>query len=145
MGSLKLNTATKFVILIGLISLFSDMTYEAARSITGPFLEILGTNGATVGWVAGFGELIGYGLRLLSGYLADKTKKYWVILILGYSLNLFSVPLLALAGFWQIAVVLMILERVGKAVRTPSRDALLSFATKKMGRGWGYGLHEAMD
>jgi MFS family permease len=142
---MKFDTATKFVVLIGLISLFSDMTYEAARSINGSFLQILGTNGATVGIVAGLGELLGYGLRFISGYIADKTKKYWTILIAGYLLNLFSVPLLALAGFWQLAVILMITERIGKAIRTPARDALLSFGTQKMGRGWGYGLHEAMD
>ena len=145
MKSIKFDTATKFVVLIGLISLFSDMTYEAARSINGSFLQILGTNGATVGWVAGLGELLGYGLRFISGYIADKTKKYWTILIAGYFLNLFSVPLLALAGFWQLAVVLMITERIGKAIRSPARDAILSFGTQKMGRGWGYGLHEAMD
>lgn len=142
---MRIDTATKFVVLIGVISLFSDMTYEAARSINGSFLQLLGTNGATVGWVAGLGELAGYGLRFMSGYIADKTKKYWIILIVGYTLNLFSVPLLAFAGFWQLAVVLMIAERVGKALRTPARDALLSFGTQKMGRGWGYGLHEAMD
>jgi MFS family permease len=141
----KIDTATKFVVLLGLISLFADMTYEAARSINGSFLQILGTNGATVGWVAGLGELLGYGLRFFSGYLADKTKKYWTILIAGYLLNLFSVPLLALAGFWQLAVILMITERIGKALRNPTRDALLSFGSQKMGRGWGYGLHEAMD
>jgi MFS family permease len=143
--SIRSDTATKFVVLIGLISLFSDMTYEAARSINGSFLQLLGTSGATVGWVAGLGELLGYGLRFISGYLADKTKKYWLILIAGYLLNLFSVPLLALAGYWQLAVILMITERIGKALRTPARDALLSFGTQKMGRGWGYGLHEAMD
>jgi MFS family permease len=145
MKNIRIDTATKFVVLIGLVSLFSDMTYEAARSINGSFLQLLGTNGATVGWVAGLGELLGYGLRFISGYITDKTKKYWTILITGYLLNLFSVPLLALAGFWQLAVVLMITERIGKAIRTPARDALLSFGSQKMGRGWGYGLHEAMD
>ncbi len=145
MKKILLNRATKFVILLGLISLFSDMTYEAARSINGSFLQILGTNAITVGWVAGLGELLGYGLRLFSGYLADKTKKYWTILIIGYTLNLISVPLLAFAGYWQLAIFLIIAERVGKALRTPSRDALLSFGTQQMGRGWGYGLHEAMD
>jgi len=145
MKSPGVNTAIRFVILLGLISLFSDMTYEAARGINGPFLKILGASGATVGLVAGLGELIGYGLRFVSGYIADRTKKYWVILITGYALNLFSVPLLALAGYWQIAVLLMMTERIGKAIRTPSRDALLSFGTQQTGRGWGYGLHEAMD
>lgn len=139
------NRALRFVILLGLVSLFSDMTYEAARSINGPFLEVLGANAFTVGLVAGLGELLGYGLRLFSGWIADRTRKYWLIVFTGYALNLFSVPLLALAGYWQVAVILMILERVGKAVRTPSRDALLSFATQQTGRGWGYGLHEAMD
>ncbi len=141
----KFDNAIKFVILLGFVSLFSDMTYEGARGINGPFLLKLGASGTTVGIVAGLGELIGYGLRFFSGYLADKTKKYWTILISGYLLNLFSVPLLALAGYWQIAVLLIIAERVGKALRTPARDAFLSFGTQKIGRGWGYGLHEAMD
>ena len=141
----KINRAVQFIILLGLISLFADMTYEAARSINGSFLQVLGTNGATVGWVAGLGELLGYGLRLISGFLADRTKKYWTLVITGYMINLFSVPLLALAGYWQLAVILMMTERVGKALRSPARDALLSFGTREMGRGWGFGLHEAMD
>lgn len=145
MKHIRFDTALKFVVLLGLVSLFSDMTYEAARSLNGTFLKILGASGSTVGIVAGLGELIGYGLRFFSGYLADRTKKYWTILIAGYVLNLFSVPLLALAGYWEVAVILMIAERTGKALRTPARDALLSFGTQKIGRGWGYGLHEAMD
>lgn len=88
---------------------------------------------------------MGYGLRIISGYFADKTRKYWVITFAGYLLNLISVPLLAFAGFWQLAVALMIAERIGKAIRTPARDAMLSYGTKEMGRGWGFGLHEAMD
>ncbi|MGI6285573.1 MFS transporter [Neomoorella humiferrea] len=137
--------AFKFIILLGIVSLFSDMTYEGARSITGPFLAVLGASGAVVGFVAGLGELLGYGVRLISGYLSDRTGKYWPITILGYILNLFAVPLLALAGNWQLAAILMITERVGKAIRTPARDAMLSHATSEVGRGWGFGLHEAMD
>lgn len=139
------KTAIRFVILLGCVSLFSDMTYEAARSISGPYLNILGVSGATVGWVAGLGELLGYGLRIVSGYFSDKTKKYWTITIIGYLLNLFSGPLLAFAGYWQLAFVLIITERIGKAIRTPARDAMLSYGAKEMGRGWGFGLHEAMD
>ncbi len=142
---MKLKTATAFVVLIGLTSLFSDMTYEAARSINGAYLNILGTSATTVGLVAGLGELLGYGLRIISGYLSDRTQKYWTITIAGYLLNLFSVPLLAFAGYWQLAVLLIILERVGKAIRTPARDAMLSYGAKEMGRGWGFGLHEALD
>ena len=139
------GAALKFVILLGIVSLFADMTYEGARSITGPYLAILGASGTIVGIVAGFGELIGYSLRMVSGYISDKTGKYWTITLLGYGINLLAVPLLALAGRWEIAAVLMITERLGKAIRTPARDAMLSHATAKMGRGWGFGLHEALD
>lgn len=139
------RSAIKFVILLGVVSLFADMTYEGARSISGPYLALLGAGGMAVGFISGLGELIGYGLRLVSGYLSDRTGRYWGFTILGYALNLLVVPLLALAGHWEVAAALMITERIGKALRTPARDAMLSHATKEMGRGWGFGLHEAMD
>lgn len=150
MSSLKMvdiskKTALKFVLLLSAVSLFADMTYEGARSITGPYLAILGANAAIVGFVAGFGEFVGYALRIISGYLADRTGKYWTITILGYICNLLAVPLLALAGHWWIAAVLIILERTGKAIRVPPRDAMLSHAGQKMGMGWVFGLHEAID
>jgi len=127
------------------VSLFADATYEGARSIAGPYLAFLGASAAIVGIVSGFGELVGYGLRSFFGYISDRTGKYWTMTILGYALNLLAVPLLALAGRWEIAAFLMITERMGKAVRTPARDTMLSHATAEMGRGWGFGLHEAMD
>jgi MFS family permease len=138
-------TALKFVVLLGVVSLFADMTYEGARSITGPYLALLGASGTVVGVVAGFGELIGYALRLVSGYISDRTGRYWAVTLFGYFVNLLAVPLLALAGRWEIAALLMIMERMGKAIRNPSRDAMLSHATQSIGRGWGFGLHEAMD
>jgi MFS family permease len=135
-----------FVVLIGLVSLFADMTYEGSRSITGPFLGTLGATGAIVGLVAGGGELLGYLLRLFTGVLADKTQRYWTITIAGYAINLLAVPALALAGNWPVAAGLIILERAGKALRTPARDAMLSYAAKDMGgAGWAFGLHEALD
>lgn len=139
------DAALKFVVLLGVVSLFADMTYEAARSITGPFLALLGASGAAVGVIAGGGELAGYALRLWSGRLADRTRRYWLITLLGYAINLLAVPLLALAGHWVAAAVLIVLERAGKALRTPARDVMLSFAARQTGRGWGFGLHEALD
>ena len=138
-------TALKFVVLIGLVSLFGDMTYEAARSITGPYLAVLGASAALVGFVAGFGEFLGYTLRLVFGYLADRTQAYWTIMIIGYTINLLAVPALALTGDWYTASILIVLERVGKAVRIPSRDAMLSHAGSRVGQGWAFGLHEAFD
>lgn len=139
------KVALAFILLLGIVSLFADMTYEGARSITGPYLAVLGASGAVVGTVAGFGELAGYGLRLFSGYLSDRTGRYWAITITGYGLNLLVVPLLALAGNWQVAALLLVAERTGKAIRTPARDAMLSHAAGEVGRGWGFGLHEALD
>jgi MFS family permease len=137
--------AWKFIILVGVVSLFSDMTYEGARSISGPFLGSLSASALTVGVVAGLGEFLGYALRLGSGYLADRTGRYWSWTFWGYCLNLLAVPLLALAGSWQAAAVLLVAERAGKALRTPARDAMLSHAVSNVGRGWGFGFHNALD
>ena len=139
------KVAVRFIVAVGLVSLFADVTYEGARSITGPFLAVLGASGAAVGLVAGFGELVGYGLRLLAGVLADRTGRYWLLVGIGYAVNLLAVPALALAGSWEAAAFLMILERTGKAIRAPARDVLLSHATRATGHGWGFGLHEALD
>jgi MFS family permease len=139
------RSAIWFVILLGAVSLLADVTYEGARSIIGPYLGGLGASAVVVSVAAGAGELVGYGVRLFSGLLTDRSRRYWAITFIGYAINLVAVPLLALAGDWPIAVALMIAERTGKAIRTPARDAMLSHATKATGRGWGFGLHEAMD
>jgi len=140
------ETALRFVVLIGILSFFADFTYEGSRSILGPFLASLQANAFIVGVVAGLGEFLGYGLRLVSGRFADRTQKFWPITIFGYVVQMTSVPLLALAGNWQMAAVLIILERMGKATRNPPRDAMLAHAGSRLkGYGWAFGLHEALD
>ncbi|MFA5388416.1 MAG: MFS transporter [Candidatus Omnitrophota bacterium] len=136
--------AFKFIILLGIVSLFGDITYEGARGVTGPYLAILGASAGVVGLVSGLGEFIGYALRLVSGYFSDRTKAYWPMTFIGYGL-IFSIPILAFTNHWQTAVVFIILERMGKAIRSPARDAILSHATAQVGRGFGFGIHEAMD
>ncbi len=141
-GSQK--TALYFIVLMGIVSLFGDITYEGARSITGPYLAVLGAGAGMVGLVAGIGEFIGYALRLASGYISDKTKAYWPITIIGYGM-LAAIPCLGFTSLWEVAAVFIILERMGKGIRTPARDTILSHATKQVGRGFGFGLHEALD
>jgi MFS family permease len=141
----KKKSAVKFVLLIGVVSFFADFTYEGARSITGPYLAILGASATAVGIVAGLGELLGYGLRLFSGRWSEKTGEFWPITLFGYVVQMSCVPLLALAGTWQIAALLIVGERVGKAIRNPPRDVMLSHAAKEMGYGLGFGIHEALD
>src|SRR6266478_1135713 len=145
----QLTTLTKlsfgFVLVIGIVNLFADMTYEGARSITGPFLGSLGASATVIGIVAGFGELLGYSLRSISGFFADKTHKYWVVAFVGYFINMLAVPALALAGNWPMAAALIIAERTGRAIRKPSVEAMISYAGKEIGHGWVFGLNEALD
>lgn len=143
--ALTRRRAVLFIVLIGVTSLFSDMTYEGARSIAGPYLGMLGATATVVGVVSGLGELLGYVFRLFSGALADRIKRYWAIVLAGYAVNLFAVPLLALAGHWLMAAVLLVIERTGRGIRSPVRDAMLSHAASRTGAGWGFGLHQALD
>jgi MFS family permease len=121
------------------------MTYEGARSLVGPWLGLLGASAAVVGFAAGFGEFLGYGLRLLSGWLADRTRAFWGLVLLGYGVNLVAVPGLALVGSWQAAVALVLLERAGKALRSPAKSTLMSYAAAEVGAGWTFGVEEALD
>jgi predicted MFS family arabinose efflux permease len=143
--SLKESPAFRFVVLVGVMSLFADFVYEGSRSIIGSYLGLLGAGALAISFVTGLGEFLGYALRLVSGRSADRTGLYWPITFGGYVLQMVAVPALALAGSWQIAAVLIVAERVGKATRNPPRDAMLSHAATEMGYGWGFGLHEALD
>jgi MFS family permease len=139
------KSAFRFIVALGFVSLFADMTYEGAHSVIGPLLKDLGASATQVGIIAGLGEMIAASLRYFSGRLADRTRAYWTITTLGYFLNLVVVPGLAYAGSWQAAALLVIAERTGKSLRGPARDVLLSEATEVVGHGKGFGLHAAMD
>ncbi len=134
-----------FILLMGIVSLFSDITYEGARSIIGPYLGLLGASSIIISAVAGLGEFLGYSLRLATGVLVDKTKKYWLFAILGYAVNLLVIPTLALTNHWWQAAVLIILERVGKALRKPAKDTITSFASSQIGYGKGFAIDEVLD
>lgn len=137
--------AFKFVLILGLVNLFSDATYEGASSINGPFLGTLGASATIIGVIAGLGEFLGYSLRFISGFLGDKTGRYWFITFIGYSVNLLAVPALYFVGSWQIAGILIIAERVGRAIRKPTVEAMLSYTTGHLGRGWVYAVNNALD
>lgn len=143
--SLNRKTAFRFIVCLGIVSLFADMTYEGARSALGPFLKDLGMSAAFVGIISGFGEMLAASLRYFSGRFADRTRAYWTIVISGYALNVIVIPGLAFIHTWVGAAILISLERTGKAIRGPARDVLLSSATETVGHGKGFGLHAAMD
>jgi len=137
--------ARHFVFLIGWVSLFADLCYEGMRGAIGGYLALLGASATAVGVVAGTGEAIGYALRYVTGALADRTQRYWAIAIAGYATNLVAVPLLALAGSWPMVAALVGLERLGKAVRSPAKSTITSFAAADVGAGKVFAITEAMD
>ena len=143
----RISGALAFITLMGIVSLFSDMTHEGARSVLGEYLNLTGASAATIGFVSGVGELCGYSLRLLSGFIADKTKKYWTLVIAGYALQVLAIPALALIpeNGWVIACGLVILERIGKAIKKPAKNTLVSFAASEVGTGKGFAYQEFLD
>lgn len=139
------RSALAFIIAFGFVSLFADGAYEGMRGITGPYLALLGASGTAVGIIAGTGELFGYLLRLVSGRVAERTGAYWAITIAGYVVQMAAVPLMAFAGVWWMAALLIVLERSGKAMRNPAANTMMSHAGEEIGQGWAFGLHEALD
>ena len=139
--------AMAFILLMGIVSLFSDMTHEGARSVLGEYLDLTGASAATIGFVSGVGELCGYSLRLVSGIIADRTKKYWTLVIAGYALQVLAIPALALVprNGWVVACGLVVLERVGKAIKKPAKNTLVSFAASEVGAGKGFAYQEFLD
>ncbi len=142
-----LSQAMLFIILFGIVSLFSDMTHEGASSIRGAYLSLLGASAATIGFISGLGELIGYSMRYVFGKLTDKTKRYWPMTIAGYVLDIVAVPLLALVGEhgWIAACALLVVQRMGKAIKKPAKDTIMSFAASQEGVGKSFGLQEVLD
>ncbi len=143
-------SAWRSVVAFGLISLSADMVYEGLRAVAGPFLGSLGASALTVGLITGAGEAVALVLRLFTGPWADHHHSHWRLTVVGYALTAICVPLLAIAPFLGAAAVasaatLILLERTGKAVRSPSKSALLAAVTVRTGRGRGFGVHKALD
>ena len=145
-NSMKRN-AFLFLLLLGIISLLSDFTHEGARSIYGSYLGLIGASALVISFTSGLGEFIGQAFRLVTGPIADKTKKYWLMMFIGYALNLLVIPLLMFvdASIWEVAIILILLERVGKGMRAPAKSALTSFTAPHLGAGKSFAIQEAMD
>ena len=143
----KISEAMLFILLFGIVSLFSDMTHEGASSIRGAYLALIGASAGTIGFISGLGELIGYSMRLLFGKITDKTKHYWPMTLIGYILDVLAVPALALVGEhgWVAACALLVVQRMGKAIKKPAKDTIMSFAASQEGAGKSFGIQELLD
>lgn len=143
----NISTAMLFIILFGIVSLFSDMTHEGASSIRGAYLALLGASAGTIGFISGLGELVGYSMRYVFGKITDKTRMYWPMVIFGYILDILAVPALALVGEkgWIAASILLVIQRMGKAIKKPAKDTIMSFAASQEGVGKSFGIQEMLD
>ena len=143
----KLSQAMMFILMFGIVSLFSDMTHEGASSIRGAYLSLLGASAGTIGFISGLGEFIGYSMRYVFGKLTDRTKHYWTMTIAGYVLDVLAVPALALVGKngWVWACALLVVQRMGKAIKKPAKDTIMSFAASQEGVGKSFGIQEVLD
>ena len=141
------SPAMVFILLFGVVSLFSDITHEGADSIRGVYLSLLGASAGTIGFVSGLGELIGYSMRYVFGRLTDKTRRYWPMTTAGYVLDIVAVPALALVGEhgWIWACALLVIQRIGKAIKKPAKDTILSFAASQEGIGKSFAIQELLD
>lgn len=146
-GRRRMSAAMAFIVLFGTVSLFSDMTHESANSIRGAFLSLTGASAAVIGFVSGLGEMVGYGLRYVFGWLTDRTKRYWPMVLFGYTLDVIAVPALALVGRhgWILACALLIVQRLGKAIKKPAKDTVMSFAATQEGVGKSFAIQELLD
>jgi MFS family permease len=138
-------TAIRFILVFGVVSALMDMVYEGARSVTGPYLGALGASALLVSVVTGAGEAVALVLRLVFGRLADRPALRWTLALSGYALTALSVPLLGITDALWIACLLVLAERLGKAVRSPAKDTMLAEAGSAMGQGKAFALHEALD
>ncbi len=145
MARRPLSLALAFVLVLGTADLLADATYEGGRSIAGPFLGSLGAGAVAIATLSGLGEMAGFLVRLASGYLSDRISRPWLLAVWGYAINQLSVPSLALVFHWPLGALLLVAERMGRGVRAPPRDLMLSYAAFRLGLGWAFGLHEAMD
>jgi len=132
------------IMLMGVVSMLGDIVYESGRGLAPDYLYFLGASAFLVGLTSGIGELVGYGMRLISGPLADRSHAYWLFIFLGYGLIL-AIPMMGLTNSMWLVMAFVIAERLGKALRSPSRDAVVSVVSQGMGSGKAFGLHEFID
>ena len=144
LGSNSHREAYLGILLLGIVSLLGDVVYEGSRGIGPDYLGFLGATAVIIGLVGGIGDFLGYAMRLVSGLLVDATRAYWFFIFLGYGL-IVSIPLLGISTGLEVAILLVLLERLGKALRAPSRDTVLSMIAKGLGTGRAFGYHELLD
>jgi len=141
-----LRGITRNVLLLGFVSLFTDLSSQMVFPLIPLYLfGVLGTGASVVGVVEGAAETTASLVKMLSGYWSDRLGRRKPFILIGYALSAISKPLFALAGSWPLVLVIRMVERVGKGVRSAPRDAIVAESVVEGIRGKAYGFHRAMD
>ncbi len=136
---------TRNILIVSLISLFTDLSSEMIFPLIPLYLVFLGGGGFVVALVEGAAETTASLLKVSSGYWSDKIKKRKPFVFAGYGLSTITKPLFAIANSWPFVLFIRIIERIGKGIRTAPRDAIIAESCDSCVRGKGYGFHRAMD
>ncbi|MGB3341752.1 MAG: MFS transporter [bacterium] len=135
----------KNIFILGLVSLFTDLSSQMVYPLVPEFLISIGASKAIIGMIEGVAESTASLFRTIFGRLSDKLKKRKLFIFLGYGLSALSKPFLYLANVWTVVLGVRFSDRMGKAIRTPARDALISTSVDPSEKGKAFGLHRAMD
>jgi MFS family permease len=131
---------------LGWVSFFTDAASELLYPLIPIFLTtVLGAPVIALGLVEGLADGVATGLKVLTGYIADRVGEHRKMVRFGYTLSALSKPIMGLAPAWGWVVALRVSDRIGKAVRGVPRDLMLAEAVPAEDRGRAFGFHRAMD
>lgn len=137
---------TRNVFLLGLVSLFTDLSSQMVFPLIPLYLvSVLGAGASVVGICEGAAETTASLIKVFSGYWSDRVKRRKPFVLIGYSFSAITKPLFALAKVWPLVLAIRVLERIGKGVRSAPRDAMVAESVDQSVRGKAYGFHRAMD
>jgi MFS family permease len=134
------------VTVLGIVSFFTDFSTEMISGMLPSFIvSELGASKAILGGIEGSAELVSYAFRLVSGSLSDKLRRRKIFILLGYGLSTISKPFFSVSFNWIDVLVVRIIDRIGKGVRTAPRDALISDSVTESTSGKAFGIHRTLD
>jgi MFS family permease len=137
---------TRNVVLLGLVSLFTDLGSQMIFPLIPLYLvSVLGAGASVVGICEGAAETTASLIKVFSGYWSDRVKRRKPFVLIGYSFSAITKPLFALAKVWPLVLAIRVLERIGKGIRSAPRDAIVAESVDQSVRGKAYGFHRAMD
>jgi MFS family permease len=146
MRSSLLRGITRNVVMLGLVSLLTDVSSEMLTYVIPLFLaNVLAASPAVIGLIEGIAESAASLFRIVSGALSDRFQRRKVLVGIGYGSSVVGKALFLAATTWPVILAARLGDRFGKGIRTAPRDALIADSTPADARGRAFGFHRALD